>query len=81
MNIEYTNLVWSLDKEQAIKDIEQLNEDEFCFYPESDYGHGYIYKTDTVYKCYSLPMYGGEAQFENEYDNALDAFNEVLSWS
>ena len=34
-----------------------------------------------VYKCYSLPMYGGEARFENEYDNALDAFNEVLSWS
>ena len=81
MNIEYKQSVWSINEEQAIEDLKQLELDERCFYPESDYGHGYIYKTENGFECYSIPMYGGQEMLENVFDNAEDAFKEVRSWT
>ena len=81
MNIEYKDSCWALDYEEAIKDIKQLEEGETCFYPESDYGHGFIQKIDGKYICYSFPMYGGDERLEGTYEDARDAFEEVLSWT
>jgi len=81
MDIEYKQSVWSINEEQAIEDLKQLELDEICFYPESDYGHGYIYKTENGFECYSIPMYGGKQMLEGVFDNAEDAFKEVCSWT
>lgn len=83
MNIEYDKSCWevSINYEKAIADIEQLNEGETCFYPESDYGHGFIQKYEGRYDCYSIPMYGGVECLKGSYLNAKDAFEEILSWT
>ena len=81
MNMEYTESIWELDPDQAIKDLLQLEESEHCFYPESDYGHGLIIKAGNQYQCWSYAMYGGEQSLEETKDNAEDAFNCVASWT
>jgi len=81
MNIEYKESVWCIDESQAVKDLEQLELGEECFYPESDYGHGYILKTEDGFSCYEIPMYGGKPQFEGSYESAEEAFGEVCSWT
>ena len=81
MNIEYEQRIWALNKNDAIKDVRNLIIGEYCFYPESDYGHGIIKLTYSGYECWSIPRYGGEHNLENTFDNAEDAFNEVISWT
>ena len=81
MNIEYKESIWALDPDQATKDILQLEEGEHCFYPESDYGHGYILKVGDQYECWSYPMYGGEQSLEETVANEEDAFACVTSWT
>lgn len=81
MNIDYDKNIWSLDIEEAIEDLKQLEIDEYCFYPESDYGHGYIRRTERGFECYSISMYGGNDILENIYDNPESAFLEVSSWT
>ena len=81
MNIDYDKNIWSLDIEEAIEDLKQLEIGESCFYPESDYGHGYIVRTERGFECYSISMYGGNELFENIYDNPESAFLEVSSWT
>ena len=81
MNIEYKQSVWSINEQKGIEDLKQLELDEICFYPESDYGHEYIYKTKNGFECYSIPMYGGKEILENVFNNAEDAFKEVCSWT
>jgi len=56
MNIDYEDSVWSLDVDTAVADVEQLEIGEQCFYPESDYGHGFIEKTIDGFVCYEIPM-------------------------
>jgi len=81
MNIEYTESIWSLDEEKAVKDLEGLKNGEHCFYPESDYGHGSIYKKENGFECWSIPMYGGDEMFESLEETAESAFNLVCSWT
>jgi len=81
MNIEYTSSIWSLNENEAIKDLENLKLGEECFYPESDYGHGFVVRTSKGFECYSIPMYGGESQLETTTETAEEAFNEVVSWT
>ena len=81
MNIEYSTSVWLIDEEKAISDIKQLEIGEECFYPESDYGHGFIRCTKEGYACYEIPMYGGEPQLNKIHNTAEEAFKEVISWT
>jgi hypothetical protein len=81
MNVTYKESVWTIDTEQAVKDLEQLEIGEECFYPESDYGHGFIVKTEEGFACFEIPMYGGEPNLENVFQKAEDAFTELQSWT
>ena len=86
MNMEYTESIWELDPDQAIRDLLQLEEGEHCsypdcFYPESDSGHDLIIKSGNQYQCGSYSMYGGEQSLEETKDNAEDAFNCLSSWT
>lgn len=81
MDVSYKESVWSLDHAMAIKDIAQLNLDEVCDYPESDYGHGYVYRSEKGYECYSIPMYGGKPYLEAIKSTPEEAFKEVCSWT
>ena len=80
MDIGYKTSIYSLDKETAVKDLLQLEIGEECFYPESDYGHGFIGRVQGGFECWSIPMYGGEPSLEDTFTNAEDAFAEVQSW-
>jgi hypothetical protein len=81
MNIRYKKSIWSLDVEQAIKDLNQLELGENCFYPESDYGHGYILKGELGFECWSIPLYGGDPSLEETCETAEEAFAVCSSWT
>jgi len=70
----------------AVKDISNLNIGEEIFIPESDYGLAEIHCVqgnlgeEKAFKLYSIPMYGGEPQFEVISSCPIEIFNNVINW-
>ena len=49
------------------KEIEKLKNGECWVWPESDYGKAEIWKINDTYFAFSIPMYGGQPQFEDAF--------------
>ena len=60
--------------------IEQLKEFESFIWPESDYGKAKIVKVEDVFIVFSIPMYGGEPQFERVCKRASQVVELVEGW-
>ena len=47
--------------------IKGLKDGEHWVWPESDYGKAEIWKINDTYFLFSIPMYGGQPQFEDAF--------------
>jgi len=69
-----------------VKDISNFNIGEEIFIPESDYGLAEIYCVqgnlgeEKAFELSSIPMYGGEPQFEAISSYPIEIFNNVINW-
>ena len=72
--------------ELTVNDIKKLEIGKEIFIPESDYGLAEIhcikgnFGEDKAFELYSIPMYGGEPQFEMASAYEIEIFDEVTEW-
>lgn len=81
MNVSYKQSIWATDNQTILNDLAQLEIGEEVFFPESDYGHGFIQKIGNDFECYEIPMYGGEPSLSLTTPDPQKAIDEVASWT
>lgn len=64
-------------------EILKLKNGECYTVPESDYGKAEIWKINYFYFIFSIPMYGGEPQFEKSFRTGQenDIIGLINSWT
>ena len=63
--------------------IEKLKDGESYIVPESDYGKAEIWKKNSMYFLFEIPMYGGEPRFIEAYGTHRidDMIKQYNSWA
>ena len=69
--------------DQIKEEIKKLKDGEVYVVPESDYGKAEIWKKNSRYFLFEIPLYGGEPLFINVYriEQLDDIIKKVDSWT
>lgn len=57
--------------------IQKLKNGKCYVVPESDYGKAEVWRINNLYILFSIPMYGGEPQYEGAY--GLHKIDEMIT--
>ncbi len=68
---------------EILIEIEKLKDGERFIVPESDYGKAEIWLKHNTYFLFSIPIYGGEPQFESYFkgNRLMELIEEIDSWT
>lgn len=62
------------------KELNDMKHGDSIFIPESDYGFGYIYKINSDFEFWEIPMYGGEPYFSKRFSVSEDGARECVKY-
>ncbi len=68
---------------EILIEIEKLKDGERFIVSESDYGKAEIWLKNSTYFLFSIPIYGGEPQFESYFkgNRLMELIEEIDSWT
>lgn len=80
MEVEYKKLVWSYQNKELVESLENLGVDDKARFHGSDWGEGYILRTQTGYEFYADLSYDATPSPEFSYQDPYVMINELVSW-